>query len=273
MAIKLKLGKNGAPPKRSRSHPILRALILFVLVCFLIGAAVFGAFYLKYQHIVDDRLAAGPIFSNVSQVYAAPREVRVGQHLTVNFIAQDLRTAGYNDNPQLGTYTLAGNSISIKPGPQSYHSTDGATITTGAAPIPNPDSTASATTNLTTPTSSSSSDSVVQSITADNGATLAAYQLEPQLITALSEDKNRTKRRIVTYDEIPPNMLNAVLAIEDRRFFEHGGVNYLRIARCAVHDLLAGRKRLRRLDAHPAARPRTSSSPQTRPSPASSPSS
>jgi hypothetical protein len=30
-----------------------------------------------------------------------------------------------------------------------------------------------------------------------------AYQLEPQLITALSEDKNRTKRSLVTYKEIP----------------------------------------------------------------------
>ena len=92
---------------------------------------VFGYMYFKYQKIVDDRLAAGPIFANVEQIYAAPREVRVGQHLTVAFIAQDLRRAGYNTNPQLGTFTVNGNSIAIKPGPQSYHSTDGATITTG----------------------------------------------------------------------------------------------------------------------------------------------
>ncbi len=84
--------------------------------------------------------------------------------------------------------------------------------------------------------------SVVQSITADNGAALAAYQLEPQLITALSEDKNRTKRRLVTYKEIPPQMVQAVTAIEDRRFFEHRGVNYPRMIKCGVHDLIAGRK-------------------------------
>jgi penicillin-binding protein 1B len=246
MAIKLKLGKNGGSPNRTpRRHPILRALIVFALACLLIGASVFAFFYFKYQHIVDDRLAAGPIFANVSQVYAAPREVRVGQHLTAAFIAQDLRTAGYNDNPQLGTFTLSGSSISIKPGPQSYHSTDGATITTGPGPAPtaNPDTApTTATTTPPAPISGSSSDIVVQSILADNGATLAAYQLEPQLITALSEDKNRTKRRIVTYEEIPSNMLNAVLAIEDRRFFEHGGVNYVRTLKCVVQDILAGRK-------------------------------
>jgi len=175
---------------------------------------------------VDERLASGPIFANTSQIYAAPREVRVGQRLTVLFIAQELRTAGYNTNPQLGVFTLSGNSIRIKPGPESYHSTDGATIATGQS--------ADAETGT-------SSGPVVQSITAENGAPLAAYQLEPQLITALSGE-NRTKRRLVTYDEIPPNMVQAVLAIEDRRFFEHGGINYMRIAKCAVEDTLTGHK-------------------------------
>ncbi len=71
---------------------------------------------------------------------------------------------------------------------------------------------------------------------------VAAYQLEPQLITALSEENNRTKRRLVTYQEIPQQMVQAVTAIEDRRFFEHGAVNYVRMTECAVQDLLAGRK-------------------------------
>jgi len=82
----------------------------------------------------------------------------------------------------------------------------------------------------------------VQSITAENGAALSAYELEPQLITALSEDKNRTKRRLVTYQEIPPRLVQAIVAIEDRDFFNHGGVNYLRIAKCAVADLVTHHK-------------------------------
>ena len=82
----------------------------------------------------------------------------------------------------------------------------------------------------------------MQSITAENGAALSAYELEPQLITALSDDKNRTKRRMVSYQEIPPRLVQAVLAIEDRDFFSHGGINYLRTLKCAVHDIMAGRK-------------------------------
>ena len=52
------------------------------------------------------------------------------------------------------------------------------------------------------------------------------------LITGLSEDTNRTKRRLISYNEIPQNLVQAVLAIEDRRFFEHSGVNYFRLVDC-----------------------------------------
>jgi len=228
MAIKLKLGNKGYRhgPHTGPRHRFLRGLLIGGLACLLLGTCLLGIFYFKYQSMVDERLASGPIFANVAQIYAAPREVRVGQRLTVSFIAQELRRAGYNSNPQLGTYTLNGNSIQIKPGPQSYHSTDGATITTGPSY------------DIDTNTSSGP---VVLSITAENGAPLAAYQLEPELITALSGE-NRSKRRLVTYQEIPANMVQAVLAIEDRRFFEHGGINYGRTIECVVHDVMVGRK-------------------------------
>src|ERR1017187_1597526 len=133
MAVKVKLANRISPFARPLGgrHRILRGAVIVVLGFLVMGAAVFGYMYFKYQKIVDDRLAAGPIFANVEQVYAAPREVRVGQHLTVSFIAQDIRRAGYNTNPQLGTFTVSGDSLTIKPGPESYHSTAGATITTG----------------------------------------------------------------------------------------------------------------------------------------------
>ena len=193
----------------------MRGLLIAVLGCLAIGVAIFGFAYFHYQHVVDDKLAAGPLFASESQIYAAPREVRPGQKLTAAAIANDLRRANYNNNPKLGTFQLNGDTIFIKPGPESYHSTDGATIdTTG---------------------------DVVQKITAENGVVLAAYDLEPQLITALSEDNSRTKRRLITYDNIPPRLVQAVTAIEDRRFFEHSGVDYVRIAKCAVQDVLSWR--------------------------------
>jgi penicillin-binding protein 1B len=215
MPVKLKYGNNA----RTASKPldlrtrILRGAVVAVLAIVVIGASVFGYFYYHYQRVVDDRLASGPIFASVSQIYAASPQVRDGQKLTASAIAAELRQAGYNSNPKLGTFQLNGDNIFIKPGPESFHNTDGATINT--------------------------SDGVVESITAENGVALSAYELEPQLITALSEDKNRTKRRLVTYQEIPPRMVQAVVAIEDRDFFNHGGINYLRTIKCGFQDLLS----------------------------------
>jgi penicillin-binding protein 1B len=223
LAVKLKYGSNGRGAATTRGsssrhdlrNRLLRGVLVAFLACLVVFASIFGYFYYKYQKVVDDRLASGPIFANVSQIYAAPREVRNGQKLTASIIATDLRQAGYSNNSQLGTFQLNGDSIFIKPGPQSFHTTDGATITTTGG--------------------------VVKSIIAENGAALSAYELEPQLITALSEDKNRIKRRLVTYNEIPPHLVQAVTAIEDRSFFEHGGINYLRTAKCAFVDIVARR--------------------------------
>ena len=214
MPVKVKLGS----PRRTGGffRGLVRFCVLALVVGAVVGAGVFFFFYEKYQSVVDDRLAAGPLFASVAQIYAAPQEVRVGQSRSIATIAADLRSAGYNTNPELGTFDVRGDAVLIKPGAQSFHSTDGATI--------------------------SVADGLVSAITAENGSALAGYELEPQLITALSEDKNRTKRRLVTFREIPPRLVQAVVAIEDRRFFEHGGVNYLRIARCAEEDLLTHQK-------------------------------
>ena len=212
MPVKVKLARNDA----SFTMRLLRGVLWLALIFLVIGGIVFGIYYHEYAGVVDERMAQGPLFASTAQIYAAPQEIRAGQQLTAATIAASLRRAGYNTNPELGSFQLRGNSILVKPGAQSYLATDGATIdTTGGT---------------------------VQSITAENGAPLAAYKIEPQLITALSEDKNRGKRLIVTYNQIPPQMVQAVLAIEDRRFFDHHGINWGRTMQCVVHDIINMRK-------------------------------
>jgi penicillin-binding protein 1B len=181
---------------------------------------VFSIFNFKYEHVVDERLKQ-PIFANTAKIFAAPREVRPGQKLTVRLIANELREAGYSADgasqlSQLGTYSGGGRSITVRPGPQSYHSQDSATIRIDSG--------------------------VVGSIADAHGELLSSYELEPLLITGLSEDANRTKRRLIAYDEIPSNLVQAVLAIEDRRFFEHSGVNYWRLMEAIFRDVATGQK-------------------------------
>jgi penicillin-binding protein 1B len=218
MALKIRfLMPTGNHPWASLA---LRVGLLTFVAADLLFLAVFSYFYVVYQHVVDDRLKQ-PIFANTAKIFAAPREVRPGQKLTVRLIGEELRQAGYSadgasQTSELGTYKEGVQAITVRPGPQSFHAQDSAVIRISAGQV--------------------------ASISDDHGQALSSYELEPLLITGLSEDANRTKRRLLTYDEIPLNVVNAVLAIEDRRFFEHSGVNFLSMAGWAWHDLIRDRK-------------------------------
>ncbi|WP_263353580.1 PBP1A family penicillin-binding protein [Acidicapsa acidisoli] len=217
MALKVRIAR--PTTRQGWSSLILRAALACVALVALFVFAVGGYYYFRYQGIVDARLKQ-PLFATTAKIYAAPREVRPGQKLSRAAIVNELRSAGYTgdgtakDSP-LGTFTETANSVTVHPGPQSYHAQDGATI--------------------------HFDNGVVQSLTDDRGQALSSYELEPLLITGLSEGANRTKRRLITYDEIPQNLVHAVLAIEDRQFFEHNGVNFWRFFVAATRDVRSGR--------------------------------
>lgn len=218
MALKIRIAK--PTTRRGWGSLILRTGLVCVGVVALLALAIFWYYYFRYQSIVDARLKQ-PLFETTAKIYAAPREVRPGQKLNRTAIVNELRGAGYtiegnaNASP-LGTYSESGETVSVHPGPQSFHAEDGATIHFAGG--------------------------VVDSLTDDHGQALLSYELEPLLITGLSEDANRTKRRLLTFDDIPPNLVQAVLAIEDRKFFEHSGVNYGSMVSWGWHDLIRDRK-------------------------------
>lgn len=218
MALKIKIKTPAG--KGSLTSLLVRVLLIVVALSAIVVLTVGGYVYFKYGSIVDARLKQ-PLFTDTAKIYAAPREVRTGQKLSLKLITDELRQAGYTpqgtqNNSPLGTYRESDDSITVYPGPQSYHAPDSATIHVSGG--------------------------VVNSVTDEHGEALSSYELEPLLITGLSDDANRTKRRLITYDEIPQNLVQAVLAIEDRRFFEHSGVNYISMAGWAWHDLIGDRK-------------------------------
>ncbi len=185
------------------------------LVCGLLFMAVFAFFYVKYERIVDRRMS-GPIFNNAARIYARPRTVRVGEKLTASEIATYLNRAGYseqgkeNESP-IGKYRLSGGSLIVMPGEESFHASETATI--------------------------GFSEGKINSISL-SGSSPSAYELEPRMLTSLFGSQDRSKRQLVTFDEIPPDLVNAVVAIEDRRFFQHSGVNYFRLMEAAASDIL-----------------------------------
>ena len=157
MALRIRI------PKLNLQHPwaslALRIGLVAIATVVLVFFSVFSFFYIKYRHIVDDRLKQ-PIFANTAKIYAAPREVRPGQKLTVRLIANELRSAGYSadgatETSALGSYKEGVQTITVHPGPQSFHAQDGAVIRVSAG--------------------------VVNSINDDHGQPLSSYELEPLL--------------------------------------------------------------------------------------------
>jgi penicillin-binding protein 1A len=65
---------------------------------------------------------------------------------------------------------------------------------------------------------------------------LRVFSADKVLIAEFGEER----RNVVHFKDIPDVMKKAVLAIEDDRFYEHGGVDYLGIARAAIHNLVGG---------------------------------
>ncbi|MGD0826140.1 MAG: PBP1A family penicillin-binding protein [Terriglobales bacterium] len=217
MAIKLKIptarsgGKRGKNRLLSRD-PIVRFALLAFLSVSLVVIGFFAYWYVKYDRIIEQRFR-GAVFASSAKIFAAPQVVKVGSKQTVPEIAAELRHAGYSEKEgesALGSYRVHGGAIEIQPGPESYHSPEAATITVV--------------------------DGAVSDINSRSAGSLAAYELEPQMLTSLFDAEQRSKRQLVKYDEIPKVMVEAVTSIEDRRFFQHNGVNFMRLIEAAWID-------------------------------------
>jgi penicillin-binding protein 1B len=219
VAIKLRIPRrksSSSVPRRLRD-PILRFALGTFLVLAIAFVSVFSYFYVKYDRIIERRFN-GPVFASSAKIYAAPRLASVGSKADPKEIVAELRHAGYSDKSgesPMGSYRIRGNAIEVQPGPGSYHSPESATIRIR--------------------------EGRVESIASNSGSQLDAYELEPEMITSLFEGDQRSKRQVIHYNEMPGVLVDAVVAIEDRRFFQHNGVNFVRFAEAAWIDLIRQR--------------------------------
>jgi len=74
----------------------------------------------------------------------------------------------------------------------------------------------------------------------ETGDDVGDAALEPEPLAGLY-DQAWEERRVVPLAEVPPQLVRAVLAIEDSRFLEHGPVDWRGVARALVRNLSAGR--------------------------------
>ena len=73
-----------------------------------------------------------------------------------------------------------------------------------------------------------------------SGNDIGAASLEPEVL-ASADDRPGEEHRPVRLADVPPVVRNAILAAEDHRFFEHGGLDPRGLVRAAWTNLRAGR--------------------------------
>ncbi len=206
-------------PAIIKKHPIVfGALGLSLLAC--LGA--FSFFYFKYAMMIQEKFGEGGIRTN-SSVYARPRQIAKGDRITEQELIARLQRGGYTEftpgkdiSKEVGHYQQTPQGIVITTGAGSYFQRHSAVVRIVGDRV---DSIFSQTANRQTP----------------------HYWMEPELITNLF-DGEREKRRPVAYSEIPKYLVDALIAVEDKRFYNHIGLDPIRMAKAAYIDIKEGRK-------------------------------
>ena len=196
-----------------RPYIALPALFATALI-----VGVFGYYWVVFSARIDN-LLKGEVFTRSAGIYAAPKQIRAGQNLSVDDLLAYLKRAGYVERGQQaesvrGRYALDGSTVEIDPGAESN-----VDYTKAFAPL--------------LVQFARGGKSITTITEKDNGARLDKAQLEPELISSVT-GRERAKRRVVGFNDLPHDLVQAITVTEDRAFFEHHGVNIRGIIRALL---------------------------------------
>jgi penicillin-binding protein 1B len=190
-----------------------KVVLALAVITGITGLAVFSHYWFQYSRLIDRKLGAGNPFATPSKIFAAPEAVYTSQQIAPGEIVSHLRSAGYSESNanRLGWFKVRPDAVEIFPGPESYFAAEPAVIQfTG--------------------------ERIARIVSLRDNSEQPLYELEPELITNLF-DKSREKRRLVRYEDIPKVLREAILSIEDKRFFDHPGFDPIRIIGAAWVDI------------------------------------
>jgi penicillin-binding protein 1B len=191
--------------------------LLFLTVVLVAGGALLLHLHFKYSQLVADRLGSGSLRTS-SAIYAAPRLIAPGEVMSAAQLISHLQRAGYTETVgnKVGHYRRTGQGVEIATGPESWFQPHTVLV-------------------------EFSGDKILRIFSETENKTASRYWMEPELITNVL-DQGRGKRRPVAYSEFPQHLINAVVSVEDKRFFTHGGLDLIRIGKAAYVDIREGRK-------------------------------
>ncbi len=201
-----------------RNRCWLRLSIAALLIALVSCSAFFIHSYRAYAKIVDARLAHGYLISRAG-IYAAPRTLRPGQKFSNVSLAAVLRRAGYiesEDGGEIwnGSFTLRDNTIALRPNTASGFP---AIVQINIGP-----------------------DDRIAELIGDD-VTLDSFTIAPESLTSDASMKGGTRNQL-SFKDLPPVLVHAITSIEDRRFFDHHGVDVFGVARALLRN--AGDERM-----------------------------
>ena len=195
-----------------------------------IAVGVFTYLYVSYSRIIEARLH-GERDRAVPRVFARPLTLQAGQSLSQAELVARLNDVGYAQRARVertGEFAIDRHTVVLlsRGGDQA-----GKVVTVA---FPEPPVPKKKTAKPPPPPPQRISRIQVGSRTVDR------ITLDAPLLTALMTGP-REKRRRVALETIPPRMQEAVLAIEDRRFYYHPGVDPIRMFGAVVTNVFGDR--------------------------------
>ena len=186
-----------------------------------VAAGMAGYYYGQFSLLVEARLQ-GERVRTIPRVYGRPLTLRPGLTLASDDVVQRLNDLGYTarETPREGGEFTATRDLVVVVPRGGRHA--GRTVRLEWAP-PEADRPASATPPV-----------ITRVVVGDTRVNEVA--LDPPLLSGLVTP-TRERRRRVPLAAIPAHVQQAVLAIEDRRFYQHPGVDPIRMVGALVTNL------------------------------------
>ncbi len=208
-------------PAPSRARRILRLLIngwtLSIAIILLFSAvAVLGYYWFDFSDQIDRKLMSGEVFTPSAGIYSAPKTLRVGEAFSRAELIDYLKAAGYiekNVKADLSRsrFEITNEGLKIEPGITG--------VIDGEKAYP-----------ALVASFAKDGKSVSRIVDVNGKSDVQNAKLEPkQLSTIAGEGDGR--RKTVTFNDLPQDLIKAITVTEDRAFFEHYGVNFRGIAR------------------------------------------
>ncbi|MEZ5306569.1 MAG: PBP1A family penicillin-binding protein [Pyrinomonadaceae bacterium] len=193
-------------------NPLTAAVLALVVLGVFLTATYF---WFEFSDRIN-LLLAGEVFTKNAGIYSAPKTLRAGEKIGKKELEDYLKSAGYikkerKADPTRSRFESSEHKLTIEPGNSAL--IDGKRVFRSVV------------------VGFNKSDESVETLTdLESEESLKKTALEPVILSSVAAEGDG-RRKVVTFKDLPPHLVKAIVVTEDRAFFEHYGVNFRGIAR------------------------------------------